>query len=329
MAFTTWIKTIILNWHLAGLLQGMAASVNYAVGFVAIQLTGSTLATKQPANTAPALAARMHHVREPKAMEALVDEIVFLMRSQFASIVGNIALAVPAALALHAVVLWVRGAPIMTTEKAVYSIHSVSILGPTAFYGAFTGVLLWASSLVAAWADNWFVCNHIGEALETDRRLVRVLGTSRTQRFARFWKRNIAGLGGNISFGFMLGIIPEVAKFAGLPLDIRHVTLSASLVTMAVGSLGPEEMLTQAFWLAVIGVLVVGVMNVAVSFGLAMLVAIRARGVQSPERKAIYGAVLRRAWEEPWSFILPVGSAVVSAEPITIKPRAPHPPNVV
>jgi site-specific recombinase len=321
MAFTTWFKTIILNWHLAELMQGLAASLNYSLGFVAIQLTGSTLATKQPANTAPALAARMHHVREPKAMQALVDEIVLLIRSQFASIVGNLALVVPAALALHAVVLWVRGAPPMSPERAIYTIHSVSILGPTMFYGGFTGVLLWASSLVAAWADNWFVCNHIGEALETDRRLVRVLGTSRTQRFARFWKRNIAGLGGNISFGFMLGIIPELAKFAGVPLDIRHVTLSSSLLTMAVGTLGPEQLLTSAFWLAVIGVMSVGVMNVAVSFSLAMFVAIRARGVQAPERRAIYLAILKRAWEQPLSFILPVGSTatVVEVEPIAEK----------
>ena len=309
MAFTTWFKITILGWHLAGLLQGLAASVNYAAGFVAIQLTGSTLATKQPANTAPALAARMHQVREPKAMAALVDEIVMLIRSQFASIVGNLVLIVPATISIHAVILWVRGHPLMDHEKAVTTIHSLSFLGPTMLYGGFTGILLWASSLVAAWADNWFVCNHIGEALETDRRLVRLLGTSRTQRFARFWKRNIAGLGGNISFGFMLGIIPEVAKFAGVPLDIRHVTLSSSQLTMAVGSLGPEEMRTAAFWLAVLGVMSVGVMNVAVSFNLAMLVAIRARGVQSPERRAIYRAVFRRAWEQPLSFILPVGTA--------------------
>ncbi len=315
MAFTTWFKVIILNWQLAGLLQGLAASANYAFGFVAIQLTGSTLATKQPANTAPALAARMHHVREPKAMAELVDEIVFLIRSQFASIVGNLALVVPSAFALHLLVLKVRGVPMVSPEHAGRLIHSMSIEGPTILYAAFTGVLLWASSLVAAWADNWFVCNHIGEALETDRRLVRLLGTSRTQRFARFWKRNIAGLAGNISFGFMLGIIPEVARFAGLPLDIRHVTLSSSFLTVSAASLGSAVMLTWPFWLAVIGVLSVGVMNVAVSFSLAMLVAIRARGVQSPERLAIYRAVLQRAAEQPLSFVLPVGGAATAPIP--------------
>jgi site-specific recombinase len=308
MAFTTWFKTIILGWQLAGLMQGLAGSLNYAAGFVAIQFSGSTLATKQPATTAPALAARMHRVREPEAMEALVHEIVFLIRSQFASIAGNLALVVPTALALHFLILCVWGAPLMGAEKAVHTIQSMSILGPTIFYAAFTGVLLWASSLAAAWADNWFVCHHIGEALEADRRLKRVLGTSRAQRFARFWARNVAGLGGNISFGFMLGIIPEVAKFAGLPLDIRHVTLSASLVTMAVASLGSQTMLTWPFWLAVAGVLSVGVMNVAVSFSLAILVAIRARAVRAPERRAMYEALLKRVREQPLSFVLPVGT---------------------
>src|SRR5208282_2507366 len=48
MAVTSWLKTILLTWSLPGLLQGIAASLNYSIGFVAIQLTGSTLATKQP-----------------------------------------------------------------------------------------------------------------------------------------------------------------------------------------------------------------------------------------------------------------------------------------
>ncbi|HEX3797774.1 MAG TPA: hypothetical protein VH413_03665 [Verrucomicrobiae bacterium] len=309
MAFTTWFKIIILGWELPGLLEGFAASVNYSTGFVAIQLTGSTLATKQPANTAPALADRMHQVREPAALEALVNEIVCLIRSQFASIVGNLALVAPTMLALHFLVLWLTGATMMTPERAVKAIHAVSFFGPSILYAAFTGVLLWASSLAAAWADNWFVCHRIGEALETDQRLVRVLGTSRALRFGRFWTRNVAGLAGNISFGFMLGLIPEVAKFAGLPLDIRHVTLSSSMLVTASATIGISVLTTAAFWLGVIGILGIGCMNLAVSFWLAMSVAIRARGIQSPERHAIYHSLWARLCEQPLSFILPVGSA--------------------
>jgi site-specific recombinase len=309
MAFTTWFKLIILGCHLPGLLQGFAASFNYATGFVAIQLSGSTLATKQPANTAPALAERMHQVREPEAKEALVDEIVYLIRSQFASIVGNLVLIVPTTLALYFSISWVTGVPMMQPDKATKTIHSLSILGPSFFYAGFTGILLWASSLVAAWADNWFVCHRIGEALASDRRLVRTLGTSRALRLGRFWSKNIAGLAGNISFGVMLGLIPELAAFAGLPLDIRHVTLSSSMLTAATASIGPSVLTTTPFWLAVSGIAGIGFMNVTVSFSLAMLVAIRARGIQSPERHAIYQSLLRRLVRQPLSFALPIRPA--------------------
>ncbi len=309
MAFTTWFKLIILGWHLPGLLQGFAASGNYAAGFVGIQLSGSTLATKQPANTAPALAHRMHQVREPQAHEELLNEIVHLIRSQFAAIVGNLALIVPTMLALYLGISWLTGRPMMSPEKAAKTIQSLSIFGPSLLYAGFTGVLLWASSLAAAWAGNWFVCHRIAEALSSDRRLVRTLGTSRALKFGRFWSKNIAGLVGNISFGFMLGILPELAAFAGVPLDIRHVTLSSGMLTTAAASLGTTVFAMGSFWLAVLGIAGIGFMNVSVSFALAIQVAIRARGVQSPERNAIYRSLLGRFCRRPLSFVLPFAPA--------------------
>jgi site-specific recombinase len=56
-------------------------------------------------------------------------------------------------------------------------------------------------------------------------------------------------------------------------------------------------------------------MNVVVSFSLALFVAIRARRIQSPERRAIYRALWDRLKREPWSFILPVGAARMSSTP--------------
>jgi site-specific recombinase len=311
MAVTAWLKTIVLGWGLPGLMQGIAASLNYSLGFVAIQLTGSTLATKQPANTAPALAARMHNVRDPAKIEELVDEIVCLVRSQIASIAGNLALVAPTMLLLHFLILWWKGAEIIPPEKAEKVMDSISIFGPSLIYAAFTGVLLWASSLTAAWAGNWFACHHIGEALEKDRRLIRVLGTTRATRFAQFWTRNIAGFSGNISFGFMLGIIPVVAEFAGIPLDIRHVTLSSAFLTAAVATLGVGALATKAFALAAVGIVGIGFMNLAVSFWLAMFVATRACDIKQPERRIIYGALARRIGLHPWSFLFPTATGGV------------------
>ncbi len=319
MAVTAWLKTILLAWSLPALIQGIAASLNYSLGFVTIQLTGSTLATKQPANTAPALAARMHNVRDPAAIEQLVDEIVCLVRSQFASIAGNLALVGPSMLVLHFLVVGLTGSNIMPPEKAVKAMNAISILGPSLIYAAFTGVLLWASSLVAAWAGNWCACNHVGEALTMDRRWIRVLGTTRAARFARFWTRNIGGLAGNISFGFMLGIIPEVAKFAGIPLDIRHVTLSSAFLAASVATLGVNVLMTKAFVLGILGVAGIGLMNLAVSFSLAMFVATRACNIQQPERHAIYSAVARRAMRQPSSFLFPSNGVTDVAAPLPDK----------
>jgi site-specific recombinase len=244
-----------------------------------------------------------------------VNEIVCLIRSQFASIVGNLALIIPVTLVLNFLILWITGHPMMPVKSASANLDTFSILGPSLFYGGFTGVLLWASSLVGAWADNWFVCHRIGEALATDRRFVRMMGTSRALKFSRFWSKNIAGLGGNISFGCMLGFIPELAHFAGLPLNIRHVTLSTSMVTADVAALGAGTLATAPFWLAVLGLFGIGCMNLLVSFSLALLLAIRARGIDSPNRQAIYSAMWERLRRQPLSFILPVGTANLAPEP--------------
>ena len=111
----------------------------------------------------------------------------------------------------------------------------------------------------------------------------------------------------------MLGLLPELAKFAGLPLDVRHVTLSSGFAAAAVATLGPGVMLTWPFWLAVAGILSIGVINVTVSFALAMFVAIRARGIQSPERRIIYQALLLRMRQQPLSFIFPARSAAADS----------------
>jgi site-specific recombinase len=102
----------------------------------------------------------------------------------------------------------------------------------------FTGVLLWLSSLFAAWLDNWFVLHQLSAALAQHRRLQRGFGPTRARHLAVWLESNIAGLGGNISLGLMLGIIPSVAVFFGLPLDVRHVTLSTGQVTAAFAALG-------------------------------------------------------------------------------------------
>ncbi len=310
LGFTTIVKLLLAKLALADFFKGAGFGLNYAVSFVVVQLCGYTVATKQPATTAPALARRMEELRTAPQLEALVDEVVFLIRSQIAAIFGNLALVIPATLILDFAYTSLVGKHIVDEHKAVTILQSIAPLSGAWPFAIFTGVLLWASSLAAAWMDNWFALHQLEPALAQHRRLQRWLGPMRTRQLAHWLGQNIAGLTGNISLGFMLGLAPEIAGFFGLPIDVRHVTLSTGQATAAFAELGLASLLQFSTLALVVGILGIGVLNVAVSFGLALFVAIRARDVHGPERQQFFRALARRFLRAPWTFILPLGPSV-------------------
>ncbi|MBL0142102.1 MAG: recombinase [Betaproteobacteria bacterium] len=304
IAVTTYVKFAFSALHWPPFFDGLLASINYAGSFVFIQFTGLTVATKQPAMTAPALAARMKGLADRGKMEAFVDEVANLVRSQSASIFGNVFVVFPAAYLLGLVLANAFTIP-MDAHKASKTVESLSALGPSALFAAFTGVLLWFSSVLAGWVDNWFHCRRLGPAIAAHRRLAFVFGPSTMQRVAGFLDREIAGLAANLSLGFLLGLVPVAFDFFGLPVEVRHVTLSTGQLAAAMVVLGWSFLATSAFWLAVAGIAVIGVLNVGVSFALALQVAVRARETDGAARGAVYGAILRRLVREPVTFLFP------------------------
>lgn len=304
-ALTVHAKFALSSLHLAPFFDGLAASINYSASFVAMQLFGFTLATKQPAMTGPALAARMRGLEVPAKMSALVDEVANLMRSQSAAILGNVLVVAPVAYLIAVALLGMFGHLPLDAVKAKQTIDSLSIASWAPVYAAFTGVLLWISSLIAGWADNWFAYRQLGPAIANHRRLTYVFGPSGARRFADFLEHQIAGLAGNVSLGFLLGSLPAFLAFYGLPIEVRHVTLSTGQLAMAVSVLGLDAVGSAAFGLAVAGIAVIGVLNLGVSFVLALNVAIRARSIRGADRFAIYRAILHRLRVAPGSFLFP------------------------
>lgn len=306
LGITTVVKLMLAKLVVAEFFQGALFGLNYAVSFVVIQLVNCTVATKQPATTAPALARRMGELRSVPQVETLVDEVVFLIRSQIAAVFGNVALVIPATLVLDLFWRWGTGHHVVNEHKAALILGTVAPWSGCWFFAAFTGVLLWLSSMFAAWADNWYVLHQLGPALIEHRGLQRRLGPTRTRRLAGWLKQNIAGLAGNISLGLMLGIVPSVAIFLGLPLDVRHVTLSTGQVTAAFATLGADDFWRLSTLPIVLGIVGIGLLNLLVSFALALWVAIRARNVHGPERRLFYRALFKRLSRSPLSFILPI-----------------------
>jgi site-specific recombinase len=314
LGVTTFLKLLLAKLVFAEFFRGTFFGLNYAVSFVVVQLCGFSVATKQPATTAPALARRMNELHTLAQLEALVNEVVFLIRSQIASVFGNLALVIPATWVLDALWKGITGGHIVNEHKAELILGTVAPWSGCWFFAMFTGVLLWLSSLFAAWLDNWFVLHQLSPAIAQHRGLKRCFGPSRARQLAIWLEHNVAGLGGNISLGLMLGIIPSVAVFFGLPLDVRHVTLSTGQVTAAFASLGSGHFWALSTVWVGIGILGIGLLNILVSFSLALFVAIRARNLRGPERHQFYRAIVSRFLHSPLSFFLPIG---VAASPET------------
>ena len=97
-------------------------------------------------------------------------------------------------------------------------------------------------------------------------------------------------------------------KFLGVPLDVRHVTLSTGSIFAAVPTLGWDVVVTPEFILALLGIVVIGILNVSVSFGLALAFSIVAKGIKESRRNLIVKAIFRRLVRKPWQFFLPINS---------------------
>ncbi|NMM86695.1 recombinase [Rhodococcus sp. SRB_17] len=305
MAFTTLLKFALYALALSAFWGGFVAGINYAASFVLIQLLHFTVATKQPAMTAPAMAAKLKDIDSDSGVAEFVDKVTYLVRSQVAAVLGNVLVVFPAVLGLTALWAPATGGPAISEKSAEQVLDSLHLLGPSLLFAAFTGVLLFASSIIAGWTENWFVLHRLDSAMRYNPRITRLLGAARAARWARFLRDNLSGLAANISLGFMLGLVPAFASFFGLGLDVRHVTLSTGQLAAAAASLGPDVLSHPAFWWAVATLPLLGALNVSVSFYLAFLLALRAQNVTGVERARIYAAVRARLRSKPLSFFVP------------------------
>lgn len=305
MSVTTMLKFAIAALAFSAFWGGFWAGINYAISFVLIQLLHFTVATKQPAMTAPAMASKLKNINEPGAIENFVDEVANLTRTQVAAILGNVLVVFPAALGLALLFLHLFGSPPLDEAHANAVVSSLSLLGPSLLFAAFTGVLLFVSSLIAGWAENWFVLNRLDSALRYNPTITHLLGSARAKRWAAFWRSNISGFAANISLGLMLGLSPAIAGFFGLGIEVRHVTLSSGQLGIAAATFGLDVIHSSAFWWAIAMLPFNGAINVMVSFYLAFRMALRAQNVTGIERSRIYAAIRHRLRTKPLSFFKP------------------------
>ena len=289
----------------------LAYSMNYSLLFMLMHVLHLTLATKQPAMTASVIASAISEIRgRMKDVEKLATVVTDVIRSQIAAILGNVLVAMPVAILMALLLARATGKPFISSEKAQHLLHSISPFDSMAlFYAAIAGVCLFLAGLISGYYDNLAAYERIRERVEHAVWLKKFLGEAGLRRVAAYLDDNLGALAGNFFFGIMLGTMGTIGFITGLPLDVAHVTISSAYFGLAVASLDfSVDLATLAH--ALIGIALIGFVNLGVSFSLAMMVALRARGVGFGQTGALVSILIGRLRSNWKQFVWPEGKAV-------------------
>ncbi|OTG75488.1 recombinase [Acinetobacter sp. ANC 4169] len=301
------LKILATRLVMAPMMQAFIFSMNYSLGFMLIHVLHFTVATKQPAMTAAALAATVQHQKGSKNAQIaeLAALIINIIRTQFIAILGNISIAIPTAAVIT--LLWQYGMdePLLSYAKATKTLHSLNPFTSLAIpHAAIAGVCLFFSGLIAGYFDNMAVYRKVGPRLKAHAKLKQLLGQERLNRFSAYIERNLGALAGNFLFGIMLGSMGTIGFILGLPLDIRHIAFaSANFIQGTLCVNGSPEI--GLIFVSFLGVLLIGLTNLFVSFSLTIIVALRARRVRFEQWKPLAKLVLTHFLTRPSDFFWP------------------------
>jgi site-specific recombinase len=303
IAFMALFKIKLALLHLPPLTEGIAFGLNYGLGFVLIHLLGFTVATKQPAMTAASIAATLEESR-PKELERLADFAQNVVRTQFVAVLGNVGLALPVAALIAAAWPLLLHHDVAPADKLQQMLHDVHPLASGAlFFAAVAGVGLFLSGLVSGYFDNRARYHQLGPRIAAAPRLAW-LGADRATRLGNYLDAHYGAILGNLFFGMYLGLVGALGSLTGLPIDIRHVAFSSANLGTALTSLGPRAVAEILPW-AVAGVIGIALVNLVVSFSLALYVALQSRRVGSAQILRLGMVLLRRLAQKPLTFVSP------------------------
>jgi len=302
------IKNLLTKIPMAIFWHGFAYSINYSLGFILIEETHTTLATKQPAFTASAVAGSLdtrNNTHQPNLYNLAVT-VARVSRSQIASFVGNLLVVFPGVW----LIAWgyeeifgrklVEGAVALKMLEDQHPWHSLSLL-----YACNTGVFLFLSGIIAGYVQNKIRYGRISRRLQTHPILRLSMPAARLKRVADYVEQHAGALAGNICLGFFLGMAGFFGEIFGIHFDIRHITISAGNTSLAVYGLGFANIDPGYLATVIAGVLGIGFLNFLSSFSLAFIVAVRSRGIRLHEYPEFLGILWRYFKSAPLDFIRP------------------------
>ena len=287
-------------------------SFNYAIGFVLIYLTGSTLATKQPAMTASTIAKTLESLSDndnnkEKQKHYTEFSALFtrLFRSQFIAFVGNVFGAFPVSMLLAIGMSYLSGYNI-ATKKSLHLLEDLNIWHtPVFLHACIAGIFLFLSGIIAGNVASVNNFNNFYYRLSEHPFLKGFFGKIRMQRVANWMQQKWPSVVSNIWFGVFMGSAWAIGHFFGLPIDIRHITFASGNLAYGLYGMNFIISLENILW-CILGIGIIGLGNFIVSFGLSLWIALRSREVPASELKYLGRCVWRAFKTHPRAFFFPV-----------------------
>lgn len=298
------VKTLIGRWDLALGVEGFLFGLNYSLCFILIYLTGSVLATKQPAMTANTIARALGDP-DQRHLEDLETLVIRVWRSQFVSFVGNLIMALPVAFLISELFFRYVGETVANEEKAIGLLQALHPLqSGTIVYAAIAGFFLFLAGLISGWVDNRNLYSQLPERFARQPLLCRLLGARRTRAVADLVDRKLGILAGNVFLGFALGSMGTVGEILGLPLDIRHIAFAAAEFGTSLEILH-FNVAWRLIWPVALGVALIGLVNFLVSFGLSLATALESRRITWNETRTLIRHLGEQLAQRPLDWFFP------------------------
>lgn len=110
---------------------------------------------------------------------------------------------------------------------------------------------------------------------------------------------------GNFLFGVFLGSTATIGFIFGLPIDIRHIAFASANFAHGLINMPADLVTINLVLISLLGVALIGLVNLLVSFSLALIVALRSKEVQFSEWGRLAKLLFTHLWTNPKDFVLP------------------------
>ena len=306
-------KIRITGLGLGDFTTAFLAGLNYGIGFMFIHMVHCTVATKQPAMTAARIAEHVEQNDKARAVESkLAKLLIDVARSQAVAVFGNVVVAVIVASIVAASVAESTGSPMLDAHSTAYQFKSLQpFTQPTLWYAAIAGVWLFCSGIISGFYDNRADYLNLRKRLTVQPLLKRILPLRVRSWLGDYLHRHYGSLAGNFIFGMLLGMTGWFGHLLGLPLDIRHVAFSSANLGYAAVS-GHSGFFY--FMMNLVFVLMIGIVNLVVSFSLALIVALRSRGARIESLSKLSDTLWQQIKANPLNLFFPVQSPASGAK---------------